>query len=224
MFNIIRGWFGETKATATMWLTLSASTYQRFHDLYVPTFGGTAQIDHLLISPFGIFIVETKNHKGWIFGDRYSKQWTQSLFGKKYRFQNPLRQTYRQKKVLASYFDIEEDLIHTVVFFSGDCKLKSELPENVRTRGLARYIKRFNEVVFTDRQLDELTRKVQHHVNSSTTTRREHVKNLRKRHSSISTCPNCGASLVKRVARTGSNIGKTFWGCSSFPKCRFTKN
>nr|WP_285407554.1 MULTISPECIES: NERD domain-containing protein [unclassified Vibrio] len=207
-----------------MWVTLSSSTYQRFHDLYIPTFGGTAQIDHLLISPFGIFIVETKNHKGWIFGDLYSKEWTQSLFGKKYRFQNPLRQTYRQKKAIASYFDIDEDLIHTVVFFSGDCKLKTELPNNILTSGLARYIKRFNEVVFTDRQIDDLLRRIQHHVSTSTTTRREHVKSLRKRHNSKSNCPNCGSLLVKRVARTGSNIGKTFWGCSSFPECRFTRN
>jgi restriction system protein len=33
-------------------------------------------------------------------------------------------------------------------------------------------------------------------------------------------CPNCGAGMVKRVAKQGSHAGKAFWGCSRFPKCR----
>ncbi|NVK23737.1 MAG: restriction endonuclease [Gammaproteobacteria bacterium] len=40
----------------------------------------------------------------------------------------------------------------------------------------------------------------------------------------IKTCPKCGASLVLRTAKKGSNAGNQFWGCSTYPKCRFTKN
>ncbi|MFM2605934.1 nuclease-related domain-containing protein [Vibrio diabolicus] len=224
MLNTIRGWFGEKKTAATMWMSLNTSTYQRFHDLYIPTFHGTAQIDHLLISPFGIFIVETKNHKGWIFGDRNSQQWTQLLFGKKYRFQNPLRQAYRQKKALAAYFGIDEGLINTIVYFSGDCELKTELPANVLNCSLARHVKRFKNIVLTEHEIDDLLLRVHQHIENSTTTRRQHVKDLRSRHNSTSVCPRCGSSLVKRVARSGPNVGKAFLGCESFPQCRFTKN
>lgn len=160
MFNTIRGWFGEKKTTLNMWGSLNSRTYHRFHDIYVPTFNGTAQIDHLLISPFGVFIVETKNLKGWIFGDEYASQWTQSLYGNKYRFQNPLRQTYRQKKALAAYFDIDERIIETVVYFVGDCDLKTEMPYNVLDRGLGRYIKGFTEVVLSAHEIDELVKRI----------------------------------------------------------------
>jgi restriction system protein len=34
------------------------------------------------------------------------------------------------------------------------------------------------------------------------------------------TCPECGAQMVKRVARRGSHAGEPFWGCSAFPDCR----
>ena len=37
-------------------------------------------------------------------------------------------------------------------------------------------------------------------------------------------CPLCGEDLVKRVAKTGYRAGKEFWGCSSFPKCRYIEN
>jgi hypothetical protein len=55
---------------------------------------GTTQIDHVLVSRFGIFVIETKHYKGWIFGDEKSREWTQVIWGRKYRFQNPLHQIY----------------------------------------------------------------------------------------------------------------------------------
>jgi restriction system protein len=36
-------------------------------------------------------------------------------------------------------------------------------------------------------------------------------------------CPRCGSGMVKRVARSGSMVGKEFWGCSTFPTCRATR-
>ena len=77
----LKGWFGEKKSAFWMWLSLDRSTYQRFHNVVVPTRNGTTQIDHVLISPFGVFIVETKNLKGWIFGSENQPKWTQSLYG-----------------------------------------------------------------------------------------------------------------------------------------------
>lgn len=37
-------------------------------------------------------------------------------------------------------------------------------------------------------------------------------------------CPKCGSELVLRTARNGANIGKNFYGCSGFPKCRYILN
>lgn len=37
-------------------------------------------------------------------------------------------------------------------------------------------------------------------------------------------CPMCGSSMVKRVAKSGANAGKTFWGCSQYPSCRGIRN
>jgi len=62
---------------------LDRKQYAVFHDLYLPRPDGkgTAQIDHVVVSPFGIFVIETKNMAGWIFGDERSRQWTQSIYG-----------------------------------------------------------------------------------------------------------------------------------------------
>jgi len=222
--KLLKGWFGEKKTTFKMWLSLDTSTYQRFHDVIIPTRNGTTQIDHLLVSPYGLFIVETKNLKGWIFGSEDQAKWTQSLYGKNFSFQNPLRQTYRQKKVLSEFLPIEESVIHTVIFFAGKCKFKTKMPANVLRSGLSRYIKRHKNRELSPALINDIVHKIDNHVSSNTLTTRDHVKSLKTRHSSTTTCPKCGSNLVERTAKKGPNAGNTFLGCESFPKCRFTKN
>ncbi len=102
--SLIKGWFGEKKTTFNMWLSLDDKIYRRYHDVIIPAANGTSQIDHILVSPYGLFIVETKNVKGWIFGSEDQRKWTKSVYGKKYSFQNPLRQTFRQKRYSLSFW------------------------------------------------------------------------------------------------------------------------
>lgn len=122
----MKGWLGEKLTALGIWMHLDKETYRRFHNVIVPARNGTTQIDHVIVSPYGIFVVETKNYQGWIFGSANQAQWTQSIYGKKHRFQNPLRQNYRHIKCLSDYLDLPEDRFHSVVFFIGDCKLKTE--------------------------------------------------------------------------------------------------
>jgi len=171
--SLLRGWFGEKKTTFIMWVSLDGSIYRRFHDIIIPAKNGTTQIDHLLISPYGIFIVETKNKKGWIFGSEEQAKWTQSLYGKKYSFQNPIRQTFRQQKVLSEFLKIDESCIHTVIYFVGDCKFKTQLPANVLNSRLGRYIKQFQNIMFSTEEINRLSYAIQQHVSESSLTTRD---------------------------------------------------
>ncbi|HEX7026891.1 MAG TPA: NERD domain-containing protein [Gammaproteobacteria bacterium] len=222
--KILRGWFGEKKTTFNMWLTLNTDTYRRLHNVILPTKNGTTQIDHLLVSPFGVFIVETKNLKGWIFGSEDQAKWTQSLYGKNYSFQNPTRQTFRQKKALSEYLNINESFIYTVIYFVGDCKFKTNMPRNVIRSGLSSYIKRHANRILSSEEIERIIKLLNKHVSESTITARDHIKSLRERHSSTTVCPKCGYNLVKRIARKGQNAGSKFLGCENYPRCRFTKN
>ena len=220
----LRGWFGEKKTTFNMWLSLDKDVYRRFHNLIIPSKNGTTQLDHLLVSPYGLFIVETKNKKGWIFGSGDQSKWTQSIYGKKYSFQNPLRQTFRQKKVLSEYLGVDESIIRTVVFFVGDCKFKTRLPENVLNSRLGKYIKQFKDPIIDHLEIDRIVLQIQRHELESSLTNRDHVRSLRERHSSTTVCPKCGSNLVERTARKGPKEGLKFLGCENYPRCRFTKN
>ena len=90
----VRGWLGEQITIFGMWFMLNKETYHRIDNVIVPTADGTTQVDHILVSIYGIFMIETKNMKGWIFGSPDQDTWTQVVFREKHTFQNPLRQNY----------------------------------------------------------------------------------------------------------------------------------
>ena len=220
----IRGWFGEKKTTFYLWLLLNSKVYRRFHHLILPSKNGTTQIDHLVVSPYGLFIVETKNRRGWIFGSQDQPTWTQSLYGNNYSFQNPLRQTFRQQKVLSEFLGVRESVIHSVVYFVGDCTFKSELPDNVINSRLTKYIKQFQDRLLKPEEVDRIINELEFYASETTLTAKDHIRSLKERYSSDTVCPKCGSNLVKRTAKKGPNAGSKFFGCENFPKCRFTKN
>src|SRR5215510_12738215 len=143
-----RGLRGEAFVKLAAWLRLPAKTYQRLHNVMMPTPDGTTQIDHIFVSQFGIFVVETKNMKGWIFGSEDQRQWTQIIFKRSFKFQNPLRQNYKHVKALEATLDVPPKAIRSVVAFVGYSTFKSPMPRNVtRGGGYISYIKAFHEPI-----------------------------------------------------------------------------
>ena len=68
----VKGVLGETAVKAGAGLVLPSTVYRRCHDVTLPTVNGTTQIDHE--SVFGVFVVETKNIGGWIFGSGQNRE------------------------------------------------------------------------------------------------------------------------------------------------------
>ncbi|NNH78042.1 NERD domain-containing protein [Acinetobacter sp. ANC 5380] len=93
----------------------------------------TTQVDHIVISPFGIFVIETKNYKGWIFGSERQKQWTQSIYRQKNKFQNPIHQNYKHIKTLESLLEdiVPSNVFFGIVIFVGSAEFKSKIPKGV---------------------------------------------------------------------------------------------
>ena len=215
-----KGWFGEQKTEFNLWLNLDKELYRKFHDVIIPSNNGTTQVDHILVSPFGLFIVETKNRTGWIYGSETQENWTQVVYKNKYSFQNPLKQTHRHKKVLSKYLDIDESYIETVIVFVGDSQFKTELPSNVLSSGLGSYIKQFNDTVLSDTEVQRISGLLSDVKTEGKISKQDHIQSLHERHSSDTVCPKCGSDLVERTVK---ETGSKFLGCSSYPKCKFSK-
>ncbi|WP_227679986.1 nuclease-related domain-containing protein [Psychrobacter frigidicola] len=82
-----KGILGETVINIATWIKLDKAAYHRLNNIALPlSNGGSAQIDHVIVSVYGIFVIETKNYKGWIFGKEKQAQWPQTIMGRKYKF------------------------------------------------------------------------------------------------------------------------------------------
>ena len=180
----IKGKMGESAVRSRLGKDLDQKIYIPFHDLIIPAGSGTTQIDHIYVSVFGIFVVETKNYTGWIFGSEKQARWTQVVYKEKHYFQNPLRQNYAHIKALAALLNLPDSKFHSLAVFLGDCEFKTEMPPNVcRLRSAAEYIESFQTALLDEGQIQAAVA-----VLSSDEYRadkeklREHTVRLRERH------------------------------------------
>jgi hypothetical protein len=225
-----KGVLGEWQVNLLIKFFLDKNEYHLIKNVTLPTFiddkeHGTTQIDHIIVSKYGVFVVETKNMKGWIFGGENQKQWTQQIFKHKSKFQNPLHQNYKHVKTLESCLNAKNDSIFSVIIFIGDSTFKTNMPENVKfARGGIDYIKSKIDIVFNDEEVADIVKNIESgRLERSIKTNREHVKHVNeivKEKSNIKACVKCGSTMVLRKATKGKNLGNEFWGCSAFPRCR----
>lgn len=179
-----KGWQGEMIIRVACRL-LDKRAYRAIHNVTLSTpDGGTAQIDHIIVSRFGIFVVETKNYRGAIYGSGQDRTWKQVIGRQKNSFRNPLRQNYCHVVALAEVVGIPREKCKSVVMFTGSARLKTrnKLPENVLTHGLLAYIKSHRELLLSADEIKCVVRIIaEKRLAPNFTTRRRHVQNVRSR-------------------------------------------
>jgi len=228
-----KGIVGEFIVNVSAKLMLNKKEYHLIKNVTLPTEDGTTQIDHIIVSKYGVFVIETKNLKGWIFGNPNQKIWTQKIYKHSNKFQNPLHQNYKHTETLKLLLDLKDNQVYSLVVFVGDSKFKTEMPENV-AYGLdyIRYIKSKRDIVLSDKQVEKIAQEIESgRLTPSFKTHQLHVKHLKdiasKQENSTKMneiCPKCGSPMVLRIAKRGHNAGKEFWACSAYPKCKYIKN
>lgn len=222
----IKGAFGEAKVNTLV--RFLGPEYISLHDVMLKnTKGFTSQIDHLILSEYGVFVIETKNYKGWIFGNEKSEKWMQVIYNEKHQFRNPVKQNwshvYALKDLLSDFPNI---CYFPIVVFSGSATLKnieSSIPVIYET-SLNRTIKNLSiEKCLTAEQIEQIKTIIESSDIKEKGRNKEHIQNIRhsitmrqiKMENLI--CPRCNGELKLRDGRNGK-----FYGCSNYPRCRFT--
>ncbi|WP_429057363.1 NERD domain-containing protein [Aeromonas jandaei] len=179
-----KGMIGEAFINLGIRLFLDQREYHLLKNVTLPTPEGSTQIDHVLVSSFGVFVIETKNIKGWIFGNPAHKSWTQQLFRRRHSFQNPLRQNYLHIMTLKSLLGLADHQLHSIIYFIGDCTFKTPMPDNVMNRGLISYIKGKTTPVLTPAEVIRVFDTIQQgRLAANWQTHKQHVAQLKARHS-----------------------------------------
>ncbi len=175
---------GEELLRNTIIKNLPSSSWHLLNHVTLKTADGTTQIDHVLVSRYGVFVIETKHYTGWLFGDAKSKQWTQVIYGIKHRFQNPLHQNYKHIKAVQELLNfLSPEQIIGVVVFTGDAEFKTNTPEGVfNTENVIKHLKGFSEEVLTENRMQFCVGRLEcHRLALTQKTDVEHQENLSRR-------------------------------------------
>ncbi|MGV0005443.1 MAG: NERD domain-containing protein [Candidatus Porifericomitaceae bacterium WSBS_2022_MAG_OTU9] len=229
-----KGKDGEERTKIYAWFILDRKIYKRIHGVILQTPSGSTQIDHIFLSRFGIFVVESKNMKGIIHCDPEADEWHQEL-NKKYPFRNPLKQNAYHIEHLAKLLNIEESELISIVVFTGTATLRGNIPDNVEQgRSFIGHIESFRKRIYTDTQVDKFVKKIKQARIPKRLARRQQPQPVRqpdkampkkaKQTEQTPACPKCKQPMVKRQATKGKRKGKELWGCSTYPKCKATIN
>lgn len=180
----LRGAAGERRVRHAL-RKLPSEEYHLFNDVTLPTRRGTTQVDHVLLSRFGVFVIETKNMSGWIFGSADQAKWTQVLRRQKRQFQNPLRQNYAHVKAIEQILELPPSAVHSLVAFTGEARPKTLLPDNVVWSGkaLLASIRSRQVEILTAHQVKNLAETLEAvRLPDTRKTQKDHVRQLRQRH------------------------------------------
>ena len=200
--------------------------YQVINNLLIPVKATTTQIDDVVVSPYGIFVIETKNYSGNIYGTENAEKWTEYYKRSSYQFRNPVKQNWGHVYALANYLRLDTGFFIPVVAFSGAASIK-----HVKTEMPVIYIGRILKFIsgYTQERIDtERANMIYRFLLSNNLAGKEadkqHVKNVKnqivRQNQALreGKCPKCGGSLVRRKGKYGD-----FYGCSNYPDCKYTK-
>lgn len=225
------------------WVNFWGYSGMALQNVYVPKRNGeTTEIDLLYLTEKGIFVIESKNYSGYIFGNENNQSWMTTLYAgktwygtktvEKHKFYNPIWQNKTHIKYLREYLAEWEIPMYSLIVFSDRCELKdiSVYSDNVyvcRRSNMNDYIKSIwknSESILERGTISEIYNSLLPLTNRDAVLKNLHVDTIKKKLQSTEICPWCGGKLVLRTARQGSHAGEQFYGCSNYPKCRYIKN
>lgn len=179
----------------------------------------THQIDHIIVSKYGIFVIETKQYNGYIKGNDYDKRWMIKSGNKRFYVNNPLHQNYGHVKSLHEILNISEEKFISLVCILSRAKV------SVKSNNVTRIYDLLEKIYSYKEEIIENTNELYEIINNlnikDKNERKNHVRNAKliknnKDEEFKDRCPRCGGELIKRNGKYGE-----FMGCSNFPKCRY---
>lgn len=179
---------GEALVSKVLRSNFSAPEYHLLNHVTLRLKDRTTQVDHILVSRYGVFVIETKHYKGWIFANAKHATWTQVIFKYKTRFQNPIFQNLLHVRAVQELLDfLPPDSIRSIVVFTGEAEFKTETPAGVvKLRGLVDHIRSSTaEVMSANRVQFCVGRLETSRLAITGKTDREHVQSLERRHGSL---------------------------------------
>jgi hypothetical protein len=237
----MRGIFGEYYVRSRL-RKLDDRKYKLIHNVTLRHKSGKlSQIDHIVVSPYGVFVIETKNYRGKIYGTEYSEDWTRYIGKSKWTFYNPVKQNNGHVQALRTLLGSDVNFI-SVVCFLGQADIEKVVAKSadvVYAGNLRKTLKKYQELTISISHMEEIVAKIESNALRGSDISKEHAEYVKTvtterferelREPKVlkmvdrkpvvqvekSTCPRCGTPMVEREGKNGKGLV-----CSKFSRCK----
>ena len=180
------------------------------------------QIDHILINGYGIFVIETKNWSGQIYGSATAEEWTRYFYnGSSRTHYNPVKQNEKHCAAIRRIVG-EVPPVYSVVIVLGANSVNVSA-DNVFSdfRQLNMFFRSLGNPCLTEKEAENYCNLIQKNIEKDNVSDLEHVAAIIRRNERVENglCPLCAGKLVGKEGRYGR-----FYGCSNYPRCNYKKN
>lgn len=180
--NSIKGEIGERLVKNE--LSKLSSKYRIINDVILETNRGTSQIDHIVIGKKGIYVIETKNFSGVIYGKNEDVYWVQILGNQRNKFYNPMKQNFGHIKAIKQILNFSEELNYfSLVVFCNKIKLRgvNETKNVIYLRQLIKTIKKtkaknvinMNQIIYIDNKIKK------YNLSNDKKIKQKHIKSIK---------------------------------------------
>ena len=220
----IKGYIGEKRVHKR--LLALGEKYHVFHDVYLPKEDGTTtQLDHIVVSEMGIFVIETKNYTGWIFGNEKQRNWTQMIYKNKQSFYNPVLQNRTHVNAVKRFLQIDHH-VHSIIVFSNAATFKFKAPFTtasvIQIAQLKKTILNFQDAVFLNEEVTAFNEQLSNLIATIKENKREikrqhikQVKDAQTRPRKKNTPKKDGREILEKNSRERIETGAVEVECES---------
>lgn len=146
--------FTGLQPTAALLAKLDPSKYKVLDNLILNHNGEALQMEYVLVSNYGVFVIETRSYRGWVMGEEEEEFWTQLIYSKREKIENTVLLTKKHIQALQSLLTTLGEINYIpIVVFTPEAELKINTKSEVIFRtDLLKTIKKYNQPTLTDQQ------------------------------------------------------------------------
>lgn len=199
---------------------LPKDKYILLNDVTIKSSRKVYTIDNIVISSFGIFVIEYVNATGKIYGDERSDEWIELVGTKKKYFKNPTHKNHSSIRMLSELLEIDQRFFIPIICFSNEAIICTEVKDKTtKLEILDDCIKNYRKEILKY-GLGEMATKIREAniLKEKDISLKDSKESDKKKRHIDNLCPKCGSKLVKRNGKFGD-----FLGCSNYPECKYTR-
>lgn len=214
-----KGILSKRRAVEKELNSLPSDKYKLLSNILIKTKYTTFNIEYVLVSIYGIFVINIKDCKGEIVGSENDEYWINNINNRTKFLKNPVIESNEYIEALMHKLEVSDsELFIPIIAFSNNCDLRaSSTYRIVRVNQIKRAIQKNMKIRLSCYDMILFVNKLRSKNNTIEKVEKDiKLEIIKENKKDIDICPKCGADLISRKGESSA-----YKECSNYPECKY---